>query len=119
SAPNHNGGTLRFGPDQCLYDSMGEDASGCVAQDDSSLRGVIMRLDTSRLPSTPGGPAPLDAITPPNNPQIGAINLKTRLIDAYGLRNPFRFAIDPLDGTLYIGDVGQSTYEEVDRQPVG
>ena len=118
-ASNHNGGTLRFGPEGYLYDSMGDDGGGCVAQDDYSLRGVIMRLDTSRLPPTPGGPPSLDLITPPDNPQIGASDPRTRLIYSYGLRNPFRFAIDPLDGTLYIGDVGESDYEEIDRAAFG
>ena len=116
---NHNGGTLRFGPDGMLYDSMGEDAMGCVAQDDSTLRGVILRLDVSRLPGTPGGPPSLDVITPPDNPQISSPNLKRRLIWAWGLRNPFRFGIDRNNGTLYIGDVGESQYEEIDRAPVG
>jgi glucose/arabinose dehydrogenase len=116
--PIHNGGTLRFGPDGRLYDSMGEDSQGCLAQDDSTLHGVILRLDVSRLPATPGGPPSMDVITPPDNPQIGATEEKTRITWAWGLRNPFRFAIDP-SGVLFIGDVGENTYEEVDRAPVG
>ena len=119
SAPNHNGGTLRFGTDGRLYDSMGEDAQSCLAQDDSTLHGVILRLDVSRLPLTPGGPPTLDIITPPDNAQIGASNPRRRLIDAWGLRNPFRFQIDPLDGSRFIGDVGESSYEEVDRLASG
>jgi glucose/arabinose dehydrogenase len=119
SAPNHNGGTLRFGLDGRLYDSMGEDAQSCLAQDDSTLHGVILRLDVSRLPSTPGGPPGLDIITPPDNPQVGSSNLRRRLIDDWGLRNPFRFQIDPLDGARFIGDVGESSYEEVDRAATG
>jgi glucose/arabinose dehydrogenase len=119
AAVNHNGGTLRFGPDGMLYDSMGEDAQACLAQDDSTLHGVILRLDVTRLPATPGGPPTLDVITPPDNPQIGSGNALTRLIWAFGLRNPFRFRIDAPTGTLYIGDVGEATYEEVDRAPAG
>lgn len=118
-APNHNGGTLRFGIDGRLYDSMGEDAQGCMAQDDSTLHGVILRLDVSRVPLTPGDPPALNIITPPDNAQIGASNPMRRLIDAWGLRNPFRFSIDPLDGARMIGDVGESSYEEIDRAAVG
>ena len=110
---------MRFGPDGMLYDSMGDDASGCPAQDDATLHGVILRLDVSRLPSTPGGPPTIDVITPADNPQIASGNLNTRLIWAWGLRNPFRFQIDPTNGVLYIGDVGESQFEEIDRAPVG
>jgi glucose/arabinose dehydrogenase len=119
AAINHNGGTLRFGPGDMLYDSIGEDAQPCLAQDDSTLHGCILRLDVRRLPATPGGPPTLDVITPPDNPQVGSANLLTRLIWAWGLRNPFRFQIDPTDGVLYIGDVGQDRFEEIDRAAVG
>jgi glucose/arabinose dehydrogenase len=117
AASNHNGGTLRFGLDGRLYDSVGEDAQACLAQDDTTCHGVILRLDVSRLPSTPGGPPTLDVITPGDNPQIGASNLKRRLIEAWGLRNPFRFQIDPATGARFIGDVGQSAFEEIDFDP--
>ena len=119
AALNHNGGTLRFGIDGRLYDSMGEDAQSCLAQDDSTGHGVILRLDVSRVPLTPGGPPGLDVITPPDNAQIGSSNLRRRLIDVWGLRNPFRFQIDPSDGARMIGDVGESAYEEVDRAATG
>jgi len=118
NAFNHNGGTLRFGPDGMLYASFGEDAAGCAAQDTSGLRGVVLRLDVSRLPPGPGGPPAPDLITPPGNPFPNG-GLHARLIWAFGLRNPFRFHIDPTDGTLYIGDVGQSRWEELDRAPAG
>ena len=114
AASNHNGGTLRFGFDGRLYDSMGEDAQACLAQDDSTCHGVLLRLDVSRVPPTPGGPPALDVITPSDNPQVGASNLKRRLIEAWGLRNPFRFQIDPSTGARFIGDVGQSAFEEID-----
>jgi glucose/arabinose dehydrogenase len=114
----HNGGTLRFGPDSMLYASFGEDGNGCAAQDTSGLRGVILRLDVSGLPDGPGGPPHRSAIAPPGNP-FPSGGLNARLIWAFGLRNPFRFGIDPADGALYIGDVGQSQWEEVDRVPAG
>jgi len=114
----HNGGTLRFGPDGMLYASLGEDHGGCAAQDTSGLRGVILRLDVSRLPPGPGGPPAPDLITPPGNPFPNG-GLNARLIWAFGLRNPFRFGVDPTDGALYIGDVGAVEWEEVDRAPAG
>ena len=55
---NHNGGTVRFGPDGMLYASLGEDAAECAAQDTSGLRGVILRLDVSGIPAG-GGSAPI------------------------------------------------------------
>jgi hypothetical protein len=115
---NHNGGTLRFGPDGMLYASFGEDDQGCAAQDTSGLRGVVLRLDVSRLPAGGGGPAPRALITPPGNPFPNG-GLNARLIWAFGLRNPFRFHIDPLNGALFIADVGESEWEEIDRAPVG
>jgi glucose/arabinose dehydrogenase len=115
---NHNGGTLRFGPDGMLYASFGEDDAGCAAQDTSGLRGVILRLDVSRLPAGGGGPAPRALITPPGNPFANG-GLNARLIWAFGLRNPFRFHIDPLNGALFIADVGESQWEEIDRAPAG
>ena len=116
--PNHNGGTLRFGPDGMLYASFGEDGADCAAQDTSGLRGVILRLDVSRLPPGAGGPAQRALITPPGNPFLNG-GLNARLIWAFGLRNPFRFHIDPLNGALFIADVGATHWEEIDRAPGG
>jgi glucose/arabinose dehydrogenase len=116
NANNHNGGTVRFGPDGMLYVSLGEDAQPCAAQDTSSLRGVILRLDVTRLPEGPGGPPPAALITPAGNPFPNG-SLNARVIWAYGLRNPFRFHIDPVTGALFIADVGQDTWEEADFAP--
>lgn len=112
-AINHNGGTLRFGTDGMLYVSLGEDAQPCAAQDTSSLRGVILRLDVTRLPAGGGGPPDHSLITPAGNPFVASGGTHARLIWAYGLRNPFRFHVDPANGALFIGDVGQDTWEEV------
>jgi glucose/arabinose dehydrogenase len=114
NADNHNGGTLRFGPDGMLYASIGEDATPCAAQDSVTLRGVILRLDVSRLPNTPGGPAPKGLIAAPGNPFAAHPDSNARLVWALGLRNPFRFHIDAPTGDLFIADVGQSRWEEVD-----
>ncbi len=88
---NHNGGQIAFGPDGRLYLGLGDGGSafdpGARAQDMSSLLGKLLRLDVDR----PGAP-----------PEIVA----------YGLRNPWRFAFDP-EGNLFIADVGQDRWEEV------
>jgi glucose/arabinose dehydrogenase len=111
--PSHNGGTLRFGPDGMLYDSIGDDYSPCKAQDLTLLAGKILRLDVSRLPDGGGGPPPKSLITPADNPFVTHPNENARLVCHYGMRNPFRFAIDPLTGDMLIGDVGEATREEV------
>ncbi|HEY2954806.1 MAG TPA: PQQ-dependent sugar dehydrogenase [Candidatus Eisenbacteria bacterium] len=118
NASNHNGGTLRFGADGMLYASFGEDAQGCAAQDTSGVLGVILRLDVSQLPAGGGGPPAPGLITPAGNPFPGG-GLNARLIWAFGFRNPFRFHIDPLNGALFVGDVGEQTWEEIDRVPQG
>jgi glucose/arabinose dehydrogenase len=113
NAPNHNGGTLRFGPDGMLYASLGEDANRCAAQDSVSLRGVILRLDVSRLPDLPGGPAPKGLIAAAGNPFAAHPDSNARLVWSLGLRNPFRFHVDMSTGDLFIADVGEVTWEEV------
>ncbi len=115
AASNHNGGTLRFGPDGMLYASLGEDAHPCGAQDPTLLKGNILRLDVSALPGAGSGPPARSVITPTDNPFYPSGNPNMDLVYAYGLRNPFRFHIDPMDGTLFIADVGQSAWEEVDE----
>jgi hypothetical protein len=113
-APNHNGGTVRFGVDGRLYVSLGDDAKGCPAQDPTMLVGKILRLDVSRLPAGPGGPAPYALLTPAGNPWAADPDSMARLAWTIGLRNPFRFQVDPGTGALLIGDVGQNTWEELD-----
>ncbi len=116
---NHNGGQLAFGADGYLYVGMGDGGSGGDpngnAQNPAVLLGKILRIDVDGAPS-----APRPYAIPPTNPFApggsdpggGAPE-----IWAYGLRNPWRFSFDPANGDLYIGDVGQSSWEEVDRQP--
>ncbi len=95
---NHNGGALAFGGDGLLYvgvgDGGGEGDPDGNGQDTSTLLGKILRLDVSR---------------PHPQPQIYA----------YGLRNPWRFSFDRTTGDLWIGDVGQNRFEEVDRLAAG
>ncbi|HET8771559.1 MAG TPA: PQQ-dependent sugar dehydrogenase [Gemmatimonadaceae bacterium] len=106
-AANHNGGHLLFGPDDMLYISMGDgggigDPSG-TAQDTGTLLGKILRLDVS-------GEAPYTI--PPDNPFDGTTGARAE-IWAYGLRNPWRMAFDEPSGLLYIADVGEGEFEEV------
>ena len=119
NAGNHNGGTVRFGIDGMLYVSLGEDGVACEAQDLTALQGKILRLDVSGLPAGPGGPPSRASLVPADNPFAGDANVDTRLVWAYGLRNPFRFSIDPDAGTLYIGDVGQNEWEEINEVASG
>lgn len=113
---NHNGGHLAFGPDGMLYISLGDGGSGGDpkgnAQNLQVLLGKILRIKV-----LPGNQSPPYAI-PEDNPFNGQQGMRAE-IWAYGLRNPWRFSFDRADGTLWIGDVGQNDYEEIDRSPPG
>ncbi len=108
---NHNGGMMAFGPDGYLYIALGDgggagDPDG-NAQNRRTLHGSILRLDV-------GGSEQPYAI-PPDNPYAGSQEFREE-IWAYGLRNPWRFSFDRKSGALYIGDVGQGLWEEIDFQ---
>jgi glucose/arabinose dehydrogenase len=100
SAANHNGGQLQFGPDGSLYAGVGDGGGGGdplgSGQSTTSLLGKLLRLDVAH-PATPVA----------GNPFGSAIY-------DYGLRNPWRFSFDRRTGDLYIGDVGQDLWEEID-----
>jgi glucose/arabinose dehydrogenase len=115
---SHNGGTLRFGQDGRLYLSTGEDEQSCQAQNRQSLLGKLLRLDVGQVPAGPGGPVPKSLLAPGDNPWASSLDLNEQLVLAYGLRNPFGLAIDPLTGDLFLGDVGHDFIEEVDRYPM-
>jgi glucose/arabinose dehydrogenase len=119
NASNHNGGTLRFGPDGRLYVSLGDDATGCPAQDSTRLVGKILRLDVSRLPVGAGGPAPYALLAPAGNPYAASADSGARLVWTTGLRNPFRFQVDPQTGALLVADVGENAWEELDLVDAG
>ncbi len=118
AADIHNGGTVRFGPDHMLYATIGEDNAKCLAQDSTSLHGVVMRLDVSQLPAGTGT-APRALVVPADNPFAAAADSNLRIVWAFGLRNPFRLQLDPVTGVAYISDVGESTWEELDRAESG
>ncbi|MBA2487792.1 MAG: PQQ-dependent sugar dehydrogenase [Chloroflexi bacterium] len=107
---NHQAGALAFGPDGYLYASLGDDSrQGFDRADPASINGTILRLD---IDTTSGGYA-----IPPDNPFVDGGG-RPEVWD-YGLRNPWRFSFDPLTGDLYIGDVGPTNVEEIDRHPAG
>lgn len=113
----HNGGTLRFGPDGFLYVSLGDDNAQCDAQNLESLRGAILRLDVGPLRGAAGsGPPAKSLIAAPGNPFVGT---NGQLVYAYGLRNPFRFDVDPVTNRLYVADVGAGAFEELDEIVAG
>ena len=100
SATNHNGGAIHFGPDGKLYIGVGENANGSNSQTLSNLLGKILRINSN-------GTIPTD------NPFFNSAAGNNRAIWALGLRNPFTFAFQPGTGRLFINDVGQSTWEEI------
>jgi len=118
-AGNHNAGCLRFGPDGMLYVALGDDAAHCDAGDSTTMRGQILRLDVERLPIYGGPKVPLSVITPADNPFVDSPDSSARLVYAFGLRNPFRFHIDPVLGSLFVADVGDSDFEEISEVSAG
>lgn len=110
---NHNAGDLAFGPDGYLYIPLGDGGSGGDpenrAQNLSELLGKILRIDVTGVQTY---------TIPTGNPHADDNNPATRAeIWALGLRNPWRISFDRQTHDLYIGDVGQSAYEEIDFQP--
>lgn len=153
-AGNHNGGDLHFGPDGCLYLSLGDEGGGGDQYDNAryitsqldppgtpnrvartGFWGQLIRIDVDNRPgsldpnphaqNSEAYPSAVHSGTyriPADNPFIGVTSWHNRSfaatdvrteIWATGLRNPFRFSFDPVDGRLFLGDVGQGTWEEV------
>jgi glucose/arabinose dehydrogenase len=100
SATNHNGGAIHFGPDGKLYAGVGENANRANAQTLSNRLGKILRLNS-------------DGTIPTDNPFFNAASGNNRAIWALGLRNPFTFAFQPGTGRLFINDVGEGIWEEI------
>ncbi|MEW6180693.1 MAG: PQQ-dependent sugar dehydrogenase [Chloroflexota bacterium] len=110
---NHNGGDLEFGPDGYLYIGLGDGGSAGDpqrrAQNDQTLLGKMLRIDVRGQD--------MYAI-PPDNPHASGSGGRQE-IWAKGLRNPWRYTFDRLTGDLYIADVGQNKYEEINFVPAG
>lgn len=106
---NHNGGSLHFGPDGNLFIAMGDGGSGGdpdnYAQNKQSLLGKLLRIAVDALPYT----------IPATNPYADGVNGK-REIYSIGLRNPWKFSFDNATEMIWIADVGQGAWEEVNRQ---
>jgi glucose/arabinose dehydrogenase len=104
-ATNHNGGALHFGADGKLYVAVGENANGANAQTLSNRLGKLLRIN-------PDGTIPAD------NPFVNVPGARPEIY-ALGLRNPFTFAFQPGTGRLFINDVGQSAWEEINDGVAG
>ena len=100
TATNHNGGALHFGPDGKLYVAVGENATGSNAQTLANRLGKLLRVNA-------------DGSIPADNPFYATAAGANRAIWALGLRNPFTFAFQPGSGRMFINDVGQVTWEEI------
>ena len=106
TATNHNGGALHFGVDGQLYIGVGDNADGAQAQDLSKPFGKLLRVND-------------DGSIPTDNPFYASSTGLARAVWAYGLRNPFTFAVEPGSGRLHINDVGENTWEEINLGAAG
>ena len=106
SATNHNGGAIHFGIDGKLYVGVGENARSANAPDLTIPLGKLLRFND-------------DGTIPTDNPFYGAQTGLARAIWAYGLRNPFTFAVEPVTGRIHINDVGEVTWEEINLGTAG
>ena len=100
-ATNHNGGGTHFGPDGKLYIGVGENANSSNSQSLENLLGKMLRINA-------------DGTIPTDNPFFNQTTGNNRAIWALGLRNPYTSAFQPGTGRMFINDVGQSTWEEID-----
>ncbi len=111
---NHNGGTLLFGPDRRLYFGTGDGGSGGdpnnFAQNGNSLLGKLLRLDVDNFNTPPYYSIPSD------NPFVSDPNVRDEIF-SLGLRNPWRWSFDRQNGDLWIADVGQNAWEEINSIP--
>lgn len=106
-ASNHNGGMIAFGPDGMLYLSTGDGGSTPQrSQELGSLLGKILRLDVNRSCGA------VKYCIPAGNPFVGVAGARKEIWHL-GLRNPWRFSFDRVAGSMWIGDVGQNEYEEI------
>ena len=105
SATNHNGGAMHFGLDEKLYVAIGENANSANAQNLDTYHGKILRINK-------------DGSVPSGNPFTTGSEQRQR-VWSYGLRNPFTFDIQPVTGRIFVNDVGQGTWEEINDATSG
>ena len=105
-ATNHNGGAIHFGPDGKLYVAVGDAANSSNAPLLTTVFGKMLRINS-------------DGSIPVDNPFYEATTGQYRAIWARGLRNPFTFSFKPGTGRMFINDVGQNTWEEIDDGVAG
>lgn len=105
TATNHNGGTMAFGKDGKLYVGVGENAAPSQAQNLDTYHGKILRVNSN-------GSAPAD------NPFTTGSAQRQR-VWAYGMRNPYTLTIQPESGRIFVNDVGQNTWEEINDCTIG
>ena len=100
SATNHNGGAIHFGPDGLLYIAVGDNANGANAQSLATRLGKMLRITST-------------GAIPTNNPFFNTATGDNRAIWALGVRNPFTFSFQNGTGRMFINDVGQNVWEEI------
>jgi glucose/arabinose dehydrogenase len=105
SATNHNGGTMQFGPDGKLYVGVGENANSAHAQNLDTYHGKILRINSDGTPAA-GNPFTTGSV-------------QRRSVWAYGMRNPYTLTFQPGTGKLFVNDVGQNTWEEINNCTAG
>lgn len=114
---NHNGGDAHFGKDGFLYLAFGDGGSGNDplnnGQNKKTFFSKLLRIDVDNVP--PGAPPGALYGIPPGNPFQNPAEGEPAAF-AYGLRNPFRFSVDRATGEVWVGDVGQNRYEEIDAK---
>jgi glucose/arabinose dehydrogenase len=106
-ATNHNGGALSFGLDGKLYVAIGENATPANAQNLDTYHGKLLRINK-------------DGTAPADNPfNTSGVSEQKKRVWSYGLRNPFTFSVQPITGKIFLNEVGQSTWEEINDASVG
>ncbi|MBK9543398.1 MAG: PQQ-dependent sugar dehydrogenase [Bacteroidetes bacterium] len=105
TATNHNGGTMQFGPDGKLYVGVGENANSANAQNLDTYLGKILRINADGTPAA-GNPFPTGSV-------------QRRSVWEYGMRNPYTITFQPGTGKLFVNDVGQNAWEEINDCTIG
>ena len=107
TATNHNGGAMHFGLDGKLYVAVGENANRTNAPNLDSYMGKLLRINA-------------DGSVPAGNPYVGSgLSAQRQRIWSYGLRNPFTFSVQPGTGTIFLNDVGEGSWEEINNASTG